>query len=69
MNLPASGPSADCSKLLVSDTIIFFDQSIYFLEDVLVSKQKISYLRGFDHIAYIYHENTDNKFSLKIQKR
>ena len=44
MNSPTLGLSANCSKLLVSDTTNFFDQNTYFLKDVLVSKQKISYL-------------------------
>ena len=33
-----------------------------FLKDVLVSKQKISYLHDFTQIAYIYHENIEDKF-------
>ena len=35
----------------------FFHQNKCFLKDVLVSKQKISYLLDFDQIVYIYHEN------------
>ena len=37
-----------------------------FLKDALVSKQKISYLLDFDQIVYINHENTEDKFPLKI---
>ena len=48
MNSSTSGPSANCSKLLVSDTTNFFDQNTCFLKDILVSKQKISYLLDFD---------------------
>ena len=33
-----------------------------FLKDVLVSKQKISYFLDFTQIAYIYHENIEDKF-------
>ena len=53
MNLPNSGPLAICSKLLASDRTNFFDQNTCFLKDVLVSKQKISYLLDFDQIVYI----------------
>ena len=60
MNSPTSGPSANCCKLLVSDTTNFFDQNTCFLKDVLVSKQKILYLLDFDQIIYIYHENIDS---------
>ena len=60
MNLPTSGPSANYSKLLVSDTTIFFEQNTCFLKDVLVLKQKISYLLDFDQIVSIYHENNEN---------
>ena len=62
MNSPTSGQSAKCSKLLVLDTTNFFDQNTCFLEDVLVSKQKISYLVDFDEIIYIYQENIVDKF-------
>ena len=62
MNLSTSGLSANCSKLSVSDTTIFFDENMCFLENVLVSKQKISYLLEFDEIVYIYHENIEDKF-------
>ena len=48
MNSPTSGPLGNYSKLLVSDATIFFDQNTCFLKDVLVSKQKISYLLDFD---------------------
>ena len=48
MNSSTSGPPANCSKLLVSDTTNFFDQNTCFLKDILVSKQKISYLLDFD---------------------
>ena len=48
MNSSTSGPSAHCSKLLVSDTTTFFDQNTCFFMDILVSKQKISYLLDFD---------------------
>ena len=65
MNLPTSGPSANYSKLLVSDTTIFFEQNTCFLKDVLVLKQKISYLLNFDQIVYIYHENIEDKFPKK----
>ena len=41
---------------------IFFYQITCFFKDVLVSKQKISYLLDFDQIAYIYHENIKDKF-------
>ena len=59
MNSPTSGPSAKC---LVSDTTNFFDENMCFLEDVLVSKQKISYLVDFDEIIYMYQENIEDKF-------
>ena len=36
----------------------FFDQNTCFLNDVLVLKQKISYLLNFD---YIYYENIEDK--------
>ena len=36
MNLPTWGPSANCSKLLVSDTINFCDQNTCFLTGDLV---------------------------------
>ena len=62
VNSPTPGPLANYSKLLVSDTTIFFDQNTCFLKDVLDSKQKISYLLGFDQIVYIYHENIEDKF-------
>ena len=55
MNWPTSGPSANYSKLLVSDTTNVFDQNTCFLQDVLVSKQKISALLNFDQVVYIYH--------------
>ena len=58
MNLPTSGPSANCSKLLVSDMTKIFDQNRCFLKDVLVSEFKISYLLDFD---YIYYENIEDK--------
>ena len=61
MNLPTSGPFANCSKLLVSDTTNSFDQNTCFLKDVLISKQKISYLLDFDQIVNIYHENIEDK--------
>ena len=36
---------------------VFFDQNFTcFLKDVLVSKQKMSYLLDFDQIVYIHHE-------------
>ena len=41
---------------------IFFDQYTCFITDVLVSKQKISYLLDFDQIAYMYHEDVVDKF-------
>ena len=47
----------------------FFYQNTCFLKDVLVLKQKISYLLDFDQIVSIYHENNENiedKFPLKI---
>ena len=62
MNSPTSGPSANYSKLLVSDTTNVFDQDTCFLKDVLVLKQKISYVLDFDQIVYIYHENIEDKF-------
>ena len=62
MNSPTWGPSANCPKLLVSDTTNAFEQNKYFLKDVLVSKQKISNLHDFDQIVYIYHENIEDKF-------
>ena len=48
MNSSTSGPSANCSKLLVWNTTIFFDQNTCFSKDILVSKQKISNLLDFD---------------------
>ena len=48
MNSSTSGPSANCSKLLVLDTTNCFDQNTCFLKDILVSKQKIFYLLDFD---------------------
>ena len=54
MNSPTPGPSANYSKLLASDRTNFFDQNMYFLKEVLVSKQRISYLLDFDQIVYIY---------------
>ena len=61
MNSSTSGPSANCSKLLVSDKTNFLDQDTWFLKDVLVEKRKISYLLDFDQIVYI-HKNIEDKF-------
>ena len=72
MNSSTSGPSGNCSKQLVSESIIFFDQSTCFSKDILVSKQKILYVVDFDQIIYIYHENIEDNFlkSLKaIEQR
>ena len=61
MNLPTSGPSANCSELLVANMTNFSDQNMCFLKDVLVSKQKIWYFLDFDQIVYVCHENIDDK--------
>ena len=62
MNSPTSDLSLNCSKLLVSDRTIFFDQNTCFLKDVLVSKQMISYMIDFDQVVYVYNENIEDKF-------
>ena len=56
MNSPTSGPSANCCKLLVSDTTNFFDQNTCFLKDVLVSKQKIAYLLDLFNYSIIQED-------------
>ena len=56
MNSPTSGPSANCCKLLVSDTTNFFDQNTCFLKDVLVSKQKIAHLLDLFNYSIIQED-------------
>ena len=41
------------------------DQNTCFLKDVLVSKEKISYLLDFDQTAYICNENIEDKLPEK----
>ena len=71
MNSPTSGLSANCSKLLVSDTTNFFDQNMCFLKDVLVSKQKISYLVLTRLSIYmkIYYPIPNNRGGGGLKKR
>ena len=67
MNSHTSGPSANISKLLVSDTTNVLDQNMCFLKVVLVLKQKVSYSLDFSQIVYIYHETIEDKFPSKIK--
>ena len=75
MRSPTSGPSANCSKLLVADSTNIIDHNRCFLKDVLVSKQKISCLPEFNvnyshTVVFTFHlhirlsqETKSNKYS------